>query len=47
MAKGFQEDKKPKSDYVNILEELLKLYFTIAANEEFKIRSVNIRAAFL
>ena len=46
LAQGFQEDEKPKPDYLTMLRELLKLYFPIAANEGFKIRSVDIRAAF-
>ena len=30
-----------------MLRESLKLYFTVAANKGFNLRSVNIRAAFL
>ena len=30
-----------------MLRESLKMYFAIAANEGFKIRSVDIKAAFL
>ena len=29
LAQGFQEDEKPKPDYLTMLRELLKLYFAL------------------
>ena len=42
MAKGFQEEESPQSDLPTILRESLKLYFGVAVNEGFGIRSVDI-----
>ena len=47
VAKGYQEGKKPQSDSPTLLGESLKMYFVVAANEGFDIRSIDIRAAFL
>ena len=47
VAKGFQEEDKPQSDSPTLLRESLKMYFAVAANEKFNIRSLDIRAAFL
>ena len=47
MAKGFQEGDKPQSDSPTLLRESLKMYFAVAANEGFNLRSLDIRAAFL
>merc|ERR1712002_185008 len=47
VAKGFQEGDKPQSDSPTLLRESLKMYFAVAANEGFNLRSLDIRAAFL
>jgi len=47
VAKGYQEGKKPQSDLPTLLRESLKMYFAVAANEGFELRSIDIRAAFL
>ena len=47
VAKRFQEGEKPQSDSPTLLRESLKMYFAVAANEGFKLRSIDIRAAFL
>ena len=47
VAKGFQEGEKPQSDSPTLLRESLKMYFVVAANEGFKLRSIDIREAFL
>merc|ERR1712030_141285 len=47
VARGFQEKSAPQSDSPTMRRESLKLFFSIAANEGFKLRSVDIRAAFL
>ena len=47
VAKGFLEEEKPQSDSPTMLRESLKMYFAIASNEGFKIRSVDIKTAFL
>ena len=47
VAKGFQEGEKPQSDSPTLLRESLKMYFAVAANEGFKLRSIDIRAPFL
>ena len=40
-------EEKPQSDSPTLLRESLKIYFAVAANEGFKLRSIDIRAAFL
>ena len=47
VAKDFQKGEKPHWDSLTMLRESLKMYFAVAANEGFKIRSVDIRAKFL
>ena len=47
VAKGFQEKEAPQSDSPTMLRESMKLFFSVAANEDFKLRSMDIRAAFL
>ena len=47
VARGFQEKESPQSDSPTMLRESLKLFFAVAANEGFSLRSVDIRAAFL
>ena len=47
VARGFQEQLAPQSDSPTMLRESMKLFFAVAANERFKLRSMDIRAAFL
>ena len=47
VARGFQEKESPQSDSPTMLRESMKLFFAVAANEGFKLRSIDIRAAFL
>jgi len=47
VAKGFQEKEVPQSDSPTMLRESMKMFFTVAANEEFELRKIDIRAAFL
>ena len=47
VVRGFQEKEAPQSDYPTMLKESIKLLFSVAANENFKLRSIDIRAAFL
>ena len=47
VAKGYQEKSAPQADSPTMRRESLKLFFSIAANEGFKLRSVDIHAAFL
>ena len=47
VAKEFHEEESPQSDLPTLLRESLKLYFAVAANEEFGLRSMDIRARFL
>ena len=47
VARGFQEKEAPQSDSPTMLRESMKLFFSVAANEGFQLRSVDIRAAFL
>ena len=47
MTRGFQEQESPQSDTTTILRESLKLYFAVAENEGFGLRSIDIRVAFL
>ena len=46
-AKGFQEIEAPQSDAPTMLRESMKLFFAVAANQDFRLRSMDIRAAFL
>merc|ERR1712101_80300 len=47
VAKGFQELDQPQSDSPTAAKESFKLIMALSANYNFKIVSVNIRAAFL
>ena len=47
VARGFQENIPPQSDSPTVLRESNKLFSAVAANQEFKLVSVDIRAAFL
>ena len=47
VAKGFQETEAPQSDAPAMLRESMKLFFAVAANQDFNLRSIDIRAAFL
>ena len=47
VAKGFQEKEAPQSDSPTMLRESMKLFFSVAANEDFKLRSMDIRDAIL
>ena len=42
-----QEKSAPQSDSPTMLRESMKLFFSVAANENFNLRSIDIRAAFL
>ena len=47
IAKGFKEKEAPESNSPTMLRESIKSFFAVAANECFKLRSIDIRAAFL
>ena len=47
VARGFQEEEPPLSDSPTVLRESNKLFTAVAANEGFKVLSIDIRAAFL
>ena len=47
MAKGFQEIDQPQSDSPTAAKESFKLLMALAANQNFKVVSMDIRAAFL
>ena len=47
VAKGFQEKEAPQSDSPTMLRESMKLFFSVVANEDFKLKSMDIRAKFL
>ena len=47
VARGFQEEVPPQSDSPTVLRESNKLFTAVASNEDFKVLSVDIRAAFL
>ena len=44
---GFRINHLPEADSPTMLRESLKLFFAVAANQEFSHRSINIWAAFL
>ena len=46
VAWGFQETLKPQSDSPTVSKESFKLLMAVAANSDFKLASVDIRAAF-
>ena len=47
VARGFQEEEPPLSDSPTVLRESNKLFTAVAANENFNVVSIDIRAAFL
>ena len=47
VARGFQEKEAPQSDSPMMLQESMKMFFSVAANQGFALRSIDIRAAFL
>ena len=47
VARGFQETMKPQSDSPTLSKESFKILMAVAANSNFKLASVDIRAAFL
>ena len=47
VARGFQETMKPQSDSPTVSKESFKILMAILANNDFKLASVDIRAAFL
>ena len=47
VAQGFQEGLKPQSDSPIASNDSFKLLMAVAANNNFKLASVDIRAAFL
>ena len=44
---GFHETVKPQSDSHNVSKDSFKMLMAVAANKNFKLASVDIRAAFL
>ena len=47
VVKRFQEEESPMLDFPTMLRESLKMYFAVAANEGFGLRSMDIREEFL
>ena len=47
VAKGFQEKDQPQLDSPTAAKESFKLLVALAANQNFKVVSMDIRAAFL
>ena len=47
VVKGFHEKENPRSDSPTAHKESLKLFLALAANEEFKIKSLDVTSAFL
>ena len=47
VARGFQEPEKPTSDSPTALRESLKMFLSVTAMNDFKLRALDIRAAFL
>ena len=47
VARGFQETLKLQSDSPTVSKESFKILMAISANSDFKLASVDIRAAFL
>ena len=46
-AKGCQETEAPQSDAPTMLRESMKLFFPVTGNQDFELRSMDIRAEFL
>ena len=47
IAKGFEKKESPQSDSPTMLRESMKMFFLVAANENFELRKIYIRAPFL
>ena len=47
VARGFQETMKPQSDSPTVSKESFKILMAVAANSNFKLALVDIRAPFL
>ena len=47
VAKGFHEKEKPQADSPTAMRESMKVFLSLAANENFELQSIDIRAAFL
>ena len=47
VAQGFQEHLKPQSDSPTAAKKSFKMLMAVAANNSFKLASLDIRAAFL
>ena len=47
VARGFQKKEKPQSDSPTAAKESFKLMMALAANNGFRLVSMDIRAAFL
>ena len=47
VVKGFHEKDSPRSDSSTASKESLKVFSTIAANENFKLKSLDVTSAFL
>jgi len=47
VAERFQEKEAPQSDSPTMLKESIKMFFPVAANEDFMSRKLDIRASFL
>ena len=47
VAKGFQEREQPQSDSPTAAKESFELLMALSANNDFKVISMDIRAAFL
>ena len=45
--KGIWRKDAPQSDSPTMLRESIKMFFSVAANEDFELRKIDIRAAFL
>ena len=47
VARTFHEQKSPQSESPTVLRDSLKFYFSVATNEGFGLRSIDIRAVLL
>ena len=47
VAKGFQEREVPQLDSPTVSKESMKIFFSVVANEDFELRKIDIKAAFL
>ena len=46
-VRGFEEERPPQSDSPTASQESYKLFLSIAANEDFKLKSLDVNSAFL